>query len=377
MPKRGAEPVKSSVKETTPASQPTLDEAEPTVEEEQSQLEEAGTGTEPEPEQGSDESPEPAPASPRTLTRTPRGMLIVLSGAPGLGKSSLAAEFPGPIQLMIDENDQGILDLIDLGRIPGDKFIQPDASGISGCPIITNDKAGYNTWWRYMELLDEAITVQREKHGGAPPPYGHEWNYIKAGHKMRMRMPNTILSESLTGFETSVIHTVVANDLKGNWDDAMNFGGSKWSSKAEAKEWPRTLRRINSLRSHGIIWIMTCHTEVVSDDSEIADMKVRRQKCHKRTINVWQKDANCSAMIALDVEYQTVTENKKTGAMTGKAKREARKKLVCYESPVYLNCKNHFGITGDIILPTGPRASYEAWCKAGKLDPATFRPRGR
>lgn len=324
-----------------------------------------------------DDEPTHSSASPRTSQRIPRGFLTILSGAPGFGKSSLSAEWPGPILLMLDENDRGILDLIDLGRINGDKIIEPDENGLTGCPIITNDKKGYSTWWKWMELFVEAVEAQRDKHKGALPPIGHEFKYVKSGVTMRLRMPGTILSESLSGFETAVQTTVVLDDLKGNWDFATQYGGSQWASKAEAKEWPRTLRRVGAFRELGIHWNMTCHSEVVGDDSEIADMKVRRQKCHKRTINVWQKDANLSAMIAMDVKFDTVKEDKRTGAKSGKAERDAKLKLVCTQSPVYLNCKNHFGITSDIILPTGPAACYNALCKAAGLDPKTFRPRKR
>jgi hypothetical protein len=79
----------------------------------------------------------------------------------------------------------------------------------------------------------------------------------------------------------------------------------------------------------------------------------------------------------MDVKFDSVREDKKTGSKSGKAERDVKMKLVCTQSPVYLNCKNHFGIKDDIIMPSSPRGSYEALCKAAKLDPKTFRPSRR
>lgn len=281
--------------------------------------------------------------------------------------------------MILDENDQGILDLVDLGRIDGGKLIMPDEEGFHGCPIIRNDAAGYTAFWKYMELLYLCLEYGKNKYKNEPLKAGMEFKAkLKSDLTIPFIVPGTVLIENLSGLEAAVIATIVRNDLKNNWDHAMNYGGSAWASKAEAKEWPRTIRRINQLRSFGVHVIATCHTEVASDDSEEADAKVRRQKVHKRTINIWQKDANLSGMIALDVKFEGVKEDKRTGAKSGKADRkDVKKKFICTPSPVYLNCKNHFGITDEIILPNGVRRSYEAICAAAKLDPATFRPRGR
>lgn len=55
------------------------------------------------------------PAAPPT--HPARGMLAVICGAPGVGKTSWAAQWPSP-EAIIDFRDQGTIDLVDEGLIP-------------------------------------------------------------------------------------------------------------------------------------------------------------------------------------------------------------------------------------------------------------------
>lgn len=284
-----------------------------------------------------------APPTPQKTSsgRPSRGALIVLVGPAGYGKTSLAAQFPKPMDCIFDQFDQGLTDLVSYDRVDGDGITLPDPDD-----IITHDPDGWKT---LMRRLNQFCTLYRDM---SPE-----------------ERPKTLLMENMKGFETACFRYVCAHEYGDSWEKFMTY--SNGPKTAASTEWPRLMECVNIIRSYDVHVLMTGHTTVSEKKSAEYDHPVSLATATAYIFDATIKDANLVMQIGLDYE---VVRKGKGDYQTTRASKDAKTKLICNKSPIYGSCKNHFGIESEIILTGSPADSYKLLCKEAKLNPATFKP---
>ena len=263
--------------------------------------------------------------------------MIVITGPAGYGKSSLLAEFPKPLDCVFDQFDQGLMDLVDNGRINPEGIWLPEDE-----EIISHDSEGWNN---LLRLLNSKLTLYRASD----------------------EIPRTIGMENLKGFETACFKYECAHEYGNSWDKFMTF--SNGPKTAAADEWPRFLDLVNAFRSLGIHVVITGHTAVATKKSAEYDHPVSVPTVTPYIFDATIKDANLVMQIGLDYE---VTSKGQGDYQTIRASKDSKTKLICNKSPIYGSCKNHYGIEDEIVITGPPAQTYRDICKAGSRDPKTF-----
>lgn len=286
------------------------------------------------------------PASVRKTGRAPRALAFMFLGEPGMGKTSLIAQFPRPIKFVLDQFDQGIIDLIDLKRINPNGIILPDEEEIVS-PLAES--------WRQLLKNQDYWMKQWEKNPDNPVN----------------PKPATIAYENIMGMESACWAEYMEGDKRwgGNIEKFMLYRNGP---KAAAKfEWPTFIEQINCFRSMGITVCMSGHTTVATKGAVETEHAKSFGTADAATIEATVKDFNFVGHIALNYSTTIVGsgDHKKH-----KAEKSAGLKVICHQSPLYNSCKNHFGITEELYLPPTPAKAYEMLMKEARLDPKTCRP---
>lgn len=147
------------------------------------------------------------------MARKTRGVGIIFQGVPGIGKSGLAAHFPGPI-LCVSCKEVGFDDLIDSGEIDEDSIDQDEAED----------------WNDLLSILDNV---------------GEEYK--------------TVVIDSLSG----VSQFMGANILKVAYNgDVADFGSFSNGWRIQGPIWTERLEtRLTLLRSKGVNVILVGHVK--------------------------------------------------------------------------------------------------------------------
>lgn len=244
------------------------------------------------------------------------------------------------MQCVFDQFDQGLGDLADLGRVDSSGLILPEPED-----IITHDSDGWQTLMKLMAGM---------------------WAYYRDTPDDR---PATILMENLKGFETACFKYHCKIDYGDKWDKFMTF--SNGPKSAVASEWPRFLDYVNAYRSLGIHVLITGHTTVKDKKAPEYDHPMSLASTTTYLFDETIKDANLVMQMAL--EYEIIRKGQGEYQQV-RASNDSKVKLVCQKSPIYGSCKNHYGISKEIIITGSPKETYRELCREAKLDPATFKP---
>jgi hypothetical protein len=242
------------------------------------------------------------------------------------------------MQCVFDQFDQGLGDMADIGRIDSEGLILPEPED-----IITHDADG---WIRLMKLMSGM------------------WKYYSETPDDR---PRTVLMENMKGFETACFKQHCKTDYGANWDKFMTYSNGPKSAVADL--WPQFLDYVNAYRSLGIHVIITGHTAVKDKKSPEYDHPMSIASTTTYLFDETIKDANLVMQIALDYEVSIKGQGDYRQV---RASKDAKAKLVCQKSPIYGSCKNHYGITDEIIITGPPSQTYRDLAKEAKMDPATW-----
>jgi hypothetical protein len=267
-------------------------------------------------------------ASYQPIQGSSRGRLIALIGTPGIGKTSLAAEFPNP-RFVIDPKESGIIDLQESGQVRSD--------------IPYKNVADFTDLIKYNEDL-----LYNE-----PPP----------------EIPYTIVYESISGFESQAIITCNDVDFEGRWTNAANQYQILNRDRIVADNyWAKYTNQLVRLREMGYNIILTGHSEVKNAKNPIGpDYMIETCKCSGA---VWGlTDYIFENIFFLTFEVQV---DKASEFVRGKAYDTAFRKMYCHKTP-YCAAKNRCGISSPISADEGAKKTYLNWCAAANLDPKTLK----
>lgn len=198
-----------------------------------------------------------------------RGLGIIVYGVQGIGKTSFALQFPGPLRL-ISVRDSGFQDLQEVGMVP------------SNCTYVKVDT--------FSELLQEIKDSDDE-----------ETVVIDGLSGVAQFMRDSILTECYEG--------PAADRLKafGSFSEGWRIHGPVWTSKLETQ--------CEYLRSKGVNIILIGHqtTETSKNTkghdtlASVLDM----EKWPRAVLTKWAQ-----AVLFLDMDYQTQATKKWKGTVT-------------------------------------------------------------
>jgi hypothetical protein len=230
--------------------------------------------------------------------------IILLYGVDGVGKTSLAAEFPDPIYLATDgEHTPDDIDLPTPGTI--ESF---------------ND---------LLDVFGELLTVEHDR--------------------------KTVIIDSLDGLEPLVWAATAARLGIATVEEA---GYGKGYVEAD-NEWGEYLAAISELSRRGMYVVQLAHPEIIRFDSPITDPYSRYQpRLHKRANAVIRERADVVAFM----NYRISIKEKEVARQTKVAHAEGGK-----ERQVHLNegpgfaAKNRYGMPDNVVYKRG--AGFDALAK--------------
>jgi hypothetical protein len=259
-----------------------------------------------------------------------RSRFFVMVGGSGLGKTSLLTRMPKVLVIM-DDRETGVLDLM---QVPG--AIPPDVQ--YGKPL--------STWIETMKALDDLIAA------GGPQFTGRQ----------------SLLVESITGFERMMMRYACEKDWGGNYDRFMDY--SKGPIAAAKRYWSdEFLDRLKVLRNQGYHVAITAHSQPKpKDNPEGENFTGEMPYCNR---DVWQQTH--AQMEAVCFMVQSAVVEKKGVMGAGKAALTGTRMIHVATSPIYTG-KNRWAIPDGTVIPMsgGPDATWLAFCETCGFDPQTF-----
>lgn len=262
-----------------------------------------------------------------------RGLLAALISQPGLGKSSLLAQFPH-VHFICDSRDQGILDLIDYRQATKVKL------GVKDVEVVKS----------YDEL------EQSLKAAIVNPDY---W---------------TIVCESLVGIQAFCTQRCLEQDyqLAENPGKARNnyINYRNGHDLAANSHFQGILDLMIKGQENGKGMWMTGHSKVgtaksitVGTDDFIADLIECTPEMARRV--------NATFANIFHIGSTSIT-SKTFGMPKAKATGESTRSIYCTHNP-HFPAKNRMGLFNDIDYPEDVELAYQTLCAAMSLDPATGR----
>lgn len=255
----------------------------------------------------------------KVQTYPPRGQLLCLLGAPGMGKSSWAAQWPG-VRFVIDPRDEGIIDLVYEQLLPikfeqvlrAENYIQFKANLYScltdpSCKTIVLESISgiQDLCWDECSRMDHGNDMSKRSFlNYQEGPIGADSKYFKSIVDTLQLAQNRGKHSILTG------HTKVG--------PTKNVDGDDWLKELLDAD-PRFAKRINA---------------TFSNIFHIVDL---------------------------------VDPTKKGGQFKA---GEATRFVHCTTNPKYF-AKNRMGLLGGFPFPSDPKAAYLAYCKHTNRNPLT------
>lgn len=257
-----------------------------------------------------------------------RGKFIIILGQAGMGKTSLAAQFPDPM-FICDETDDGLLDLIDNGQVPE----------------IPSTVAA--TWTEFIAETKNAL----------------------------QRKPGSVVFDSLSGIQQLAFKACCKIDYGNDFTDKgfLSFGKGPDTVIKGDDYLPKWLSLLREFRNQGTNVILTGHTRTKTYDNphggnydrEIPDL-------HEKVWSLISRSAENILFLTVHVPVRDSKPNQKT-----KVSGDTIRVLRCTSSPVYPEAKNRLNIRDEILLSeegdNPSQDTYLKFCKSGKLNPLTCR----
>lgn len=241
--------------------------------------------------------------------------IILLYGVDGIGKTSLAAEFPDPIYLHTDgENTPDDIDLPTPGTIE-----------------------------TFNDLLDVFAELLTEEHDR-----------------------KTVIIDSLDGLEPLIWKATAARLGIASIEEA---GFGKGYVEADF-EWGEYLSAVSALSQRGMYVVQLAHPEIIRFDSPITDPYSRYQpRLHKRANAVIRERADVVAFL----NYRVSIKEKEVARQTKVAHAEGGKeRQIHLNEGAGFNAKNRYGMPESVVYKKGQGFSELAkyWPAAADNVPA-------
>jgi hypothetical protein len=273
------------------------------------------------------------PSPQKEIQGSDRGQMFVYLGPPGSGKTSYAAEHPNPY-FVIEEKETGVLDLIDAGRVN------------LGYESVNRD---IKSWMDLSRFNEEVLS------DSFPFP----------------QKVDTIIYESISGFEQECHRYCCANRYNNNWDSTRKgFMFYQEGYRVAAKEfWSQFVLQLCRLRETGYNIVLTGHTQKITEKNiDDVDFMAAAGACQASTMDVTSPYFQNIFFIDQDIDAKKENEQAKGKIV------QVQKKLFVNWSPYRKAVKNRYGITEDLLIDgMNPKQMYDTFCKVAKLDPKTLR----
>ena len=233
-----------------------------------------------------------------------RAVICTILGDAGMGKTSLAATFPKPVFIRIEDGIQSI----------------PLAHRPDALPLVKNKE----------QLQEQLVALIKEKH-----------DY------------KTVVIDSITQLEAMFVKDVVDNDPKNprSINQALGGYGAGWQKVAELHNKVRDA--VQELCEKGINVVFIAHADVSvvrppdGDEYTRYDLRLNRKSMSPYTDNV-------DVVGYLDLVKFTTGDGERKQAVT-----DGTRRLITYPTPANVS-KNRYGIDKDIPVKLGvnPLAEY-------------------
>lgn len=226
-----------------------------------------------------------------------RATIVTVLGDAGMGKTSLAATFPNPVVVRLEDGVQGV-----------PEGFRPDA-----LPLVRT----------YKELQEQLTALVKEE------------------HKYK-----TVIIDSITQLESLFVKYVVENDLKKpkSINQAAGGYGAGWQQVAEMHQKVRSAAQ--ALCDKGVHVVFIAHADVVTVRPPDGDEYTRYDlRLNKKSVSPYTD--NVDVVGYLDLVKYTTGDGERKQAVTDGSRR-----LVCYPTPSNIS-KNRYGIDKDLVVELG------------------------
>ena len=226
-----------------------------------------------------------------------RALIATIVGDAGLGKTSLAATFPKPIFIRVEDGLQSI-----------PESLRPDAFPVIG---------------KVEDLWEQLKTLIGEKH-----------SY------------QTVVIDSVTVLDRLFVDYVVENDPKNPKSINQAMGGYGAGLQAVGAMHGRVRKAAGLLCSKGINVIFLAHADTVTIELPDSDPYTKYDlRLGKRSVSPYTDEVDLIAFLKLETFTRGDGERKK-------AISDGTRIVVCYATAANIS-KNRFGIEEDIIVKNG------------------------
>lgn len=248
---------------------------------------------------------------PVTTNKTPRPPRLFLYGPPGIGKTTLAASFPGVLVLPAEEG----ADALDVPRLP-----RP------------------TTWLEALGLIDQV----------AADPSGYK----------------ALAIDSLTAMELLAVRHVCAEQQVKSVEEIPYGKGFP----LVAALWASLLDRLEIVRSRGLAILLIGHIEVRKYEDPRSDGYDRfAPRLHKSILPMTIE--RCDALLCANYKVFTSSEDKGFNKQRVRAVGSGERILYCDEQPTHL-AKNRYGLASEVPMSWQPILAGIATAFAPKQTPA-------
>ena len=246
------------------------------------------------------------------MTRPKRGVGLVLYGDPGIGKTSLAAQFPKPIR-GVSCNDEGFADLIDSGQIDEGMIEEETVSS-------------------YTELMN--LTKQSDDVA-------------------------TYVVDGITGVTQFMGADILKKNYGGNIE---NFGSFSSGWRIEGPIWTeRFLNQCTLLRNKGVNVILLGHKRVGTEDNVIStnykSASINTEKWMKPLYVQWAQ-ATLYLTMDFDIRITKTWKKKATEAKVDEDLDSPISRVMYTDMHPSHDAKNRLGLPVSISMGDSAKEAY-------------------